>query len=205
MKHAPDCRDRLLKAATELFGRHGYDGTSVRAITRRAHANLGAITYHFGSKETLYHQVIAAQTEPLARRVAGAADGTGAPLDRIERIVRDFLDHVATHPEMPRVLLRELASERPLPPPAQDVMRRNFGAISETIRAGQQDGSIRPGDPALLALSVMAQPFHLVIAGRALFSASGVNPADPQTRARLTDHVSAMVRRMLAASQQAVR
>lgn len=204
MKHPADCRNRLLAAATSLFGKHGYEGTSVRDITRRARANLGAITYHFGSKEALYHEVIAAQTEPLARRVAAAAGEAAPPLDRVELIVRNFLDHVATHPDMPKVLLRELASERPLPPPARDVMRRNFGAICETIRAGQQDGSIRPGDPALLALSVMAQPFHLVIAGRAVFTASGVNPADPQTRARLTDHVASTVRRMLAANQQAV-
>src|SRR3990172_4262842 len=110
-------RERLLSVSCELFARQGYDGTSVRDITRRARANLGAITYHFGSKEALYHEVIASRVEPLVELVARAAGLPGAPLDRVEAIVRTFLGYVAAHPEMPKLILRELAAERPLPPP----------------------------------------------------------------------------------------
>lgn len=44
----------LIDAAGELFAGHGFDGTSTRAIAERAGVNLGAIHYHFGSKEALY-------------------------------------------------------------------------------------------------------------------------------------------------------
>ncbi len=58
MKHHTNPRERLVEAARQLFASAGYDATSVRDITARAHANLGAITYHFGSKQALYHAVI---------------------------------------------------------------------------------------------------------------------------------------------------
>jgi AcrR family transcriptional regulator len=45
---------RLLDAAERLFGRFGYDGVGMRALAAEAGVNLGAATYHFGSKERLY-------------------------------------------------------------------------------------------------------------------------------------------------------
>jgi AcrR family transcriptional regulator len=191
--------DRLLAVAAALFSQRGYEGTSVREITRRAKANLGAITYHFGSKEALYHAVIASRAEPLVQRVAEVAAQGGAPLDRIETIIRAFFDHILTHPEMPRMLLRELASERVLPPPAQRAMQHNFGVIVDAVRAGQKDGSVRAGDPILLGLSVMAQPFHMAIVARNVIAAAGLDLKEPTTRARIVDHVVTTVRRALAA------
>ena len=55
MKHSQEIRERLIEAARQQFARVGFDAASVRDITARAHANLGAITYHFGSKEALYY------------------------------------------------------------------------------------------------------------------------------------------------------
>ncbi len=52
---------RLLAAATELFARHGFHGTSIRDIAERAGANVAAGHYHYGSKEGLYLEVLRAQ------------------------------------------------------------------------------------------------------------------------------------------------
>src|SRR5437868_5125484 len=45
---------RLIKAGIDLFGQHGFDSTSTRAIADAAGAQMSAITYHFGGKEGLY-------------------------------------------------------------------------------------------------------------------------------------------------------
>ncbi len=199
MNELSDPKAKLIDVSRRLFAEQGFDGTSVRDITGHAGANLGAITYHFGSKEALYHAVIASCAEPLADKVAAVAATPGPPLDRIEAVVRVFFDHIATIPEFPKLIQRELASGRPLPPPAQHVIQRNFGVISEAIRLGQRDGTIRPGDPILLTLSVMAQPFHFAVAGRMILLASGLDLTTPATRARIVDHVAFTVRCALAA------
>lgn len=52
MSRASDLtRQSLLEEAIEVFAASGYEGASVRTITRRAGANQAAITYHFGGKE----------------------------------------------------------------------------------------------------------------------------------------------------------
>src|SRR5690606_10168216 len=85
-------RDALIAAGRARFARHGYDGASVRAITARAGANLGAITYHFGSKRALDDEVVRRCLEPLADRVLSLARGGSAPLDRIETVARAFVE-----------------------------------------------------------------------------------------------------------------
>ena len=53
MEKPSPTRERLLDVAEQLFARRGLDAVSVRDITREAGANLGAITYHFGTMRKL--------------------------------------------------------------------------------------------------------------------------------------------------------
>jgi AcrR family transcriptional regulator len=72
----PDTRTQLLDAAERLFADRGFRGTSVRAITDLAGANLAAVGYHFGSKAQLLAAVAGRVIEPVT-----AAQGAG--LDRL--------------------------------------------------------------------------------------------------------------------------
>ena len=60
-------REALLNAAERLFSELGVEATSVRAITKAANANLGAINYHFGSKDQLVMEVFTRRLQPLNR------------------------------------------------------------------------------------------------------------------------------------------
>jgi hypothetical protein len=71
--------------------------------------------------------------------------------------------------------------------------------LTALVREGQADGSIRPGDPALLAIGVISHPLHLILVGRALKTVVGLDLDDPGERARVLDHVGAFARAALAA------
>ena len=60
-KALPDTRERLIAAASELFAERGFHGTKARDIAARAGVNLAAGNYHYGSKKTLYLEVLRAQ------------------------------------------------------------------------------------------------------------------------------------------------
>jgi AcrR family transcriptional regulator len=67
----PGTKDRILDAAEALFMAHGYEATSLRAITAAAEVNLAAVNYHFGSKEELFEAVLTRRLDPMnQRRVA---------------------------------------------------------------------------------------------------------------------------------------
>ncbi|UCF66752.1 MAG: TetR family transcriptional regulator [Acidobacteriota bacterium] len=65
---AKETSQRILDVAEQLFAEHGFDATSLRAITKEAGVNLAAVHYHFGSKEALVEQVFARRLGPLNRR-----------------------------------------------------------------------------------------------------------------------------------------
>src|SRR5438045_3611371 len=62
-------RERLVAAAQECLRARGLAHTSSRAITDRAAANLGAITYYFGSKDQLVAAALAEELRGWLRPV----------------------------------------------------------------------------------------------------------------------------------------
>lgn len=197
MNAPTDTRDRILDAARHLFAEHGYDGTSIRDITVAAEANVAAVGYHFGSKEGLYGDVLQSLVGPLARRVEWACRSPRPPLDRIEFVVRAIFDHVRARPEMPGIMVREMAGGREVNPRIITTFGRMFPTLTGVIGEGQRDGTIREGDPALLALSIVAQPIYLLLARRIIARVAGLEMEDQATAARMTDHSVTIVRAAL--------
>lgn len=57
---SPDTKTRIMEVAFELFGKEGFDGTSIRDIAKLSDSNIASVNYHFKSKENLYWEVMAA-------------------------------------------------------------------------------------------------------------------------------------------------
>ncbi|OZI71247.1 TetR/AcrR family transcriptional regulator [Bordetella genomosp. 12] len=85
MQDHRNTRQTILHSAERLFAQQGYDGTSMRQITRDAGVNLAAVNYHFGSKEALVQAVLKRRLEIVNHerlRLLDAleAQAAGAPL-----------------------------------------------------------------------------------------------------------------------------
>jgi len=190
-------RRRLLDVGRDLFARRGFDGAPIRKITGVAGVNLGAVTYHFGSKQSLYHEVIEELVGPLRDAIRAAAGATAAPLARIERIVSAFFTHIRAHPQMPAIMVREMAGGGAIAPPVRRMLGEVIPLVTEIVGAGQKDGTIRAGDPLLLTLSTFAQPVYLYLARHALAQVAGLDLESPESFERVRDHAVLTARRAL--------
>lgn len=56
--HSPSTRDRIIHAAVELFYAHGYAGTGMAEILKKADANSGSFYFCFTGKEDLLMAVL---------------------------------------------------------------------------------------------------------------------------------------------------
>ena len=65
-------REKILKAAESAFAEHGYAGTSLREIVKRAHVTQALVTYYFGSKEALFKEIFMRRGRDIAiKRMQG--------------------------------------------------------------------------------------------------------------------------------------
>ncbi len=90
-----ETKKQILDAARAEFSERGYEGASIRRITERAGAQLGAARYHFGSKEDLFRSVFARHMrefgEDRAEYLRQSGSRRGGSLT-IEDAVRAFLE-----------------------------------------------------------------------------------------------------------------
>lgn len=77
--------ERILDAAERLFAESGFDGVSLRAITREAGVELALANYHFGPKRDLFRAVVTRRAAALnaARRTALEALAEDAPVEAV--------------------------------------------------------------------------------------------------------------------------
>ena len=88
-----ETRQQLLEAAGEVFARDGFRNARVREICRRAGANLAAVNYHFGDKETLYAEVLRhAQQKAFEKHPLLPDAGLNIPAkEKLQAFIRSFL------------------------------------------------------------------------------------------------------------------
>lgn len=94
-------RATILAAARSLFGEHGFERTTIRAVAARAGVDPALVMQHFGSKEALFD---AASDIGL-----GLSDVVDGPLDQLaDRAVRHVVGQVDAAPEATLAMLRSM-------------------------------------------------------------------------------------------------
>lgn len=97
-----DSRERIITAAVDEFGEHGYDGATIRAIAARAGVDSALVHHYFGTKADLFAAAIGMPMRPdiaIPEILAGPHDEVG------ERVVRFVLEAF----EQPEVRRRGVA------------------------------------------------------------------------------------------------
>lgn len=148
-------RDRLISTATELFGEHGYEGTSIGAVLEAAGVARGALYHHFPSKEALFDAVLDRVVAEIAATVADAARAAEDPVASL-RAGCDAWLRLALDPAVQRIAL--------LDPPAVVGWTRwreldeqyTLGGLRASLARVAEEGWLPHEDVDLLAHMVLA-------------------------------------------------
>ncbi len=113
-----ETRERLLKAATQLFADRGFKKVTVRDICRTARANVAAVNYHFGDKTGLYRETLQLAIETIrSTNDAARAAGEGLPAEeRLRQYIKVSLCRVTSVSNLSwisRLVQRELSDPTP--------------------------------------------------------------------------------------------
>ena len=189
---ADDTREKVLRAAEEMFADRGFYGATVREICLRAGVNVAAVNYHFGDKLTLYTEVL----RRLARTLdveAAMADRGAPPEELLRTIIRMRLRSVCAseHPHWPfRMLLHEWVQ----PTPAMDrVAHETLRPMYDRLRAivGAILGAPPDDEKTRLCVhSIIGQAIHYV-QGRPILALMWPElQMTPEQVDRIADHIA---------------
>ncbi|MGE0452018.1 MAG: TetR/AcrR family transcriptional regulator [Vicinamibacteria bacterium] len=154
---APPSQESLLEAATREFMTAGFAGARVDAIARRAKANKAMIYYHFGSKEGLYRAVLLRHFGGVLSEIERLVAEEPDPLRRLARIYAGIAHVLEERPALAHIMVREiLAGGQHMAPEVRKTLTTIVGLVRRTIEEGVAKGALRPADPWIVHLSMIA-------------------------------------------------
>jgi len=159
-------RQRLLRAALELFTTNGFRSTTTPEIARRAGVAEGTIYRHFSGKEHLLNEVYRA-AHRWASGLVTETELPQPPKERLHRIGRRLIEGAERDPAAARMLLLT-RDERHLDERSRDAAREFRGGLQQVVASGKSDGLVRAGPADLWAavwLALVAFAVERVAAG----------------------------------------
>lgn len=145
----PDRRDEILDAALDCFVTHGYHGTAVPTVAKRAGVAAGTLYHYFPSKEVMVNALFRKWKGAIARRVYTGFPAGAPPREQFRAMWRDMVDFALANPKAFAFLeLHHHASYLDAESRGMDLSLKSFGAAM--VERAQKEGVVKPGPPALL-------------------------------------------------------
>lgn len=138
-------RERLLRAALDLYTTAGFRGTTTPEIALRAGVAEGTIYRHFSGKADLLNEVYRAAQRGVLNLIAeSAGDPVARVPERLQRIARRLLEAAERDAPSTRLVLR-FGDDRHLDERSRGLAREVQEALQQVIAAGKSDGLVRTG------------------------------------------------------------
>jgi AcrR family transcriptional regulator len=197
-----DARGRLIDSAIELFAKKGYEGTSVRDLATAAGVNVAAVSYHFGSKDALYHEALRACLAPCAEMrermqahldVALRKKSRAAAENALRGCIQDFLEVlVSPAARHSHLVMREQSEGKPRFEP---VIREFFQPVGSILQ--QVILMLAPGlshmQVFMTISGIIGQCLHTYKARASYRVLAGVDSHSPEYISMVSKHMSHMV------------
>jgi AcrR family transcriptional regulator len=101
-------RLRLIVAMADAMAVHGYVGTPVAAVLKRAGVSRETFYQLYDDKLACFLDALDVVGEVLLAELTAALDGPGTPLERSTRAVERYLDTIVDHAAFARLYLVEV-------------------------------------------------------------------------------------------------
>ena len=103
---------QILEVAETLFAEKGFDGTSIRDISKVAKINVAMISYYFGSKERLLQSLIVYRTTDIKTQLEHLLEEDLEPIEKVNKLIEIYINRINNNKGIYRILHFELSSKK---------------------------------------------------------------------------------------------
>lgn len=160
-------RELILDASEHLFATQGFASTTIKQIGEHARVNSALLYYYFADKDTLYREMLQRLIRQMIAAGMSALDPDRSPDRRLDAFVRQQARFVFAHPNLPRLIVREMMDHEAARAEAiiTELAATMFRGLCELIREGQRANLFRADvKPEFAAISTISQVAYFAIA-----------------------------------------
>lgn len=145
----------ILRHAAIVFSEKGYQGASIRDISRASGVSLSGLYYYFESKQKLLYLIQLYTFSEIVRRLEERLAGVAGPVDRVRILVRNHLDYFLQHPVEMKVLSHEADElEGRYRRDIAEIKKRYFSLALGIFENLRRSGAARRINPRVAVLSL---------------------------------------------------
>ena len=145
----------ILRHAAQEFAEKGYEGASIRDISRSSGVSLSGLYYYIESKQNLLYQIQIHTFRTILERLQKRLRAASSPVERLRILVSNHLDYFLQHPLEMKVLAHEDdALEGEYRKEVAEIKRRYYGLAVGIFEDLRRSGSARRLNPRVAVLSL---------------------------------------------------
>jgi TetR/AcrR family transcriptional regulator, cholesterol catabolism regulator len=145
----------ILWHSAQIFAAHGFEGTSIRDISRATGVSLSGLYYYFESKQKLLYLIQNTSFTFILERLQSRLNQVDEPEERLRTLVQNHIEYFLSHPNEMKVLSHE---EEALEPPYREevaTIKRRYYALAREIFDGLDADAQAPElNPRVAVLSL---------------------------------------------------
>lgn len=136
---------QILEVAETLFAEKGFDGTSIRDISKVAKINVAMISYYFGSKERLLQSLIVYRTTDIKTQLEHLLEEDLEPIEKVNKLIEIYINRINNNKGIYRILHFELSSKKREQnlQAFTEFRKDNLKYLESIIEEGQRKGVFR--------------------------------------------------------------
>jgi TetR/AcrR family transcriptional regulator, cholesterol catabolism regulator len=161
LRSVPTSRDSerklqlILLHSARIFAEQGFEGASIRDISRATGVSLSGLYYYFESKQKLLYLIQYNTFTFILEQLRARLQQVHEPQSRLRLLVQNHTEYFLSHPNEMKVLAHE---EEALEPPFRDevaaIKRRYYALAREIFDAVAAEGLRFNCNPRLAVLSL---------------------------------------------------
>lgn len=172
-RHRAEMRERIFRAALQLFAERGYLETTVEDITEAADVGKGTFFNYFPTKEHVLSHYGEERLQEIERSLERARSGKERVLDVLKDLATDLAGQSSESPDLIRSVFAANLSCAPVRAELQKRIERGRELLGEIFALGQERGEIRSD----LSPAELGRLIRLIFMGVTI--AWAINPESP--------------------------
>ena len=154
-RDASKMRQRILRAAMQLFAKGGYENVSMRRIAKKIEYSPGTIYLYFKNKDDIMLQLCYQGFESLLN-LQHELDKITSPKKRLNAAGRYYIDFALENPELYELMFATEEIIKQPDPEKESIPLRSFRKLEQHVREWVDAGVLAGGDPEAVTISLWA-------------------------------------------------